>query len=63
MATIKSALVLEDRMSPALSKAEQQAIRNVNAYEQLDSSMNALVNQMNKLQDYLDYKLIKINMI
>lgn len=49
MATIKSALVLEDKMSPTLSKAHTQAVANIKAYEQLEKQLKSLDKQEQEL--------------
>ena len=42
MATIKSTLALEDRMTPTLSKASKQAIENIKAYQALEKQIDML---------------------
>lgn len=42
MATIKSILSLEDKMTPQLSKAEKQAMANVKAYKDLQKQLDDL---------------------
>lgn len=51
MATIKSYLALEDRMSPTLSKAEKQAIANYKAFSNLEKSTQEIANAMKNLEE------------
>lgn len=46
---IKSILVLEDRMTPALTKAQRQAIANAQAYQQMDRELIKMREQMDLL--------------
>lgn len=49
MATIKSTLALEDKMTPTLSKAEKQAIANIKEYNKLAREVDTLQKAMGDL--------------
>ena len=48
---IKAYLGLEDKMTPALSKAEKQAIANIKAYEDMDKQVKFLEKQLDMLSE------------
>ena len=50
MATIKSTLALEDKMTPTLSKGEKQALANIKMYNQLNNTLKQIDKALDDLE-------------
>ena len=50
MATIKSTLALEDKMTPTLSKGEKQALANIKMYNQLNNTLKQIDKALDNLE-------------